>query len=164
VSELRDLIREVADEHPTAQPEEIARDVAKQTPADRLIEFYEEALRPLVVMVFSRDRNTAFDNAMPADDAGVSSQAPPKRQPANSKKAERTRTWWQTMLDSRVKVETGFIPLADCRREDLEYCIDERRSHIADVENRIGYYERLIALLADHGVETVGELPEQEQL
>jgi hypothetical protein len=90
MSELRDLIREVADEHPQAQPEEIASDVAKLTSADHLIQFYEEALRPYVVMLLSRDRNTAIDNARNESTGEQSGEdAPTTRKPARSKKAER---------------------------------------------------------------------------
>ena len=156
MSELSDLIRQVAAERPEAQPEEIATEAAKRTPVEKVVEYYAEALRPMVLSILGYDRRTAMDVAL-----GDEPEQPKRRGRSRSKKAERTADWWQSMKDSRVHTARGHIRLGSCTRDDLLYCIEARRRHIDAVERQIVNYQRLIDLMDASGVTTVDELPAQ---
>jgi hypothetical protein len=160
MSTLTDLIREVAEERPEAQPEEIAAEVAKRTPSEQLVKFYAEALRPLVLSILGYERRTAMDEALNAQPV---TEKPKRRGRSRSKKAERTASWWTEMKNSRVHTERGHVRLGSCTRADLEFCIAARRRHIDTVEAQIVNYQRLIDLLDEYGVTTVDELPEQRK-
>jgi hypothetical protein len=204
---LRDLVRGVANEYPKAQPSEIARHVAKLTPQQYLLEFYEETLRPFVVSVLGTDRNNAlhkvFDepdesDELPTDflashrnrdaqdrpagggqttedghpvrdtqaETAVSgpTSPPPKQEFRPSPKVTGIRNYnWTRMLRKKVHTENGHKPIGDCDENDLKFCIEVRRKHIADVQHRTTSYEKLIELLHKHNVSTVGDLPAQDK-
>jgi hypothetical protein len=61
-----------------------------------------------------------------------------------------------------VCVRGATITVRDCTRADLEHLHRRHLRGLApDVEPKLTWFERLIALLDEHGVTTVGELPEQ---
>lgn len=151
-SDLRALIREVAADHPHAAPSEIARHVAKLTPADDLIDFYSEALTQICTQLLGHDRRQLMDG--PCDDT-TGSKSP------NSSKLRERRTWWANLLASRVPVGEEWKQLGDCTVDDLQFCIDERRAHIAGVEKQINNFEHLIHLMEANGAQIARDLPPQ---
>ena len=78
--------------------------------------------------------------------------------PNRSPKREAQSAAWSRMITSIVKTENGDIRIGNCNRGDLEYLIAARRSHIAQVEKHITYYQQLIDLLDLRGVTYVREL------
>jgi hypothetical protein len=145
---LRDLVREVIADHPDASPRELAELVAKLAPAERIADLFTDLLVPLVNDVLSQQLRNALNRNF--------------KQKARSPKLEERRRWWHELLAARVHVGGELKVVAECTVEDLSTCIEERRAHIADVQAQIVNYEKLIALMTQHGVETVAELPEQE--
>ena len=141
-TELRTLVREIADDHPQADPREIARHVAKLTPECEVRAFYTEALIPVVREQLRGERNAALTNAV-----------------GSPKIAER-RDWWQKMLASRAHVgDSQWKLLGDCTAVDLRFCIAEREAEITGIQAQAGLYQRLIDALAEHRVAKVADLP-----
>lgn len=148
--ELRELVRQVAADHPHADPREIARHVAKLTPADTVMSFYADALVPIVREVLIGQRTTALSAAL--------SPSKPDA-PAKSAKLAQRRDWWAEMLGSRVHTDDGWKVLGDCTSDDLRYCIRERQTDIARVQAQIVHFETLLGLMDAHHVAYVRELP-----
>lgn len=150
-AELRALVREVADDHPQADPREIARHVAKLTPEEDLQNFYAESLVDVVAQILGAQRRDAMGekkDESPSDN--------------KSSKLERRRNWWKDLLAARVHVgKSEWKIIASCTVDDLEFCIGERQSHITGLEAQIQNFRRLATLMVKHGARTVAELPPQ---
>lgn len=68
---------------------------------------------------------------------------------------------WRRVLDSSWEVgEQTWKRLRDLTASELRWAADRRRAQAADLQARAGWLEGLAALLAEHHVSTVGELPE----
>jgi hypothetical protein len=148
VSDLHDLIRQVAADYPTAQPDEVARHVAKLTPKQDVAACYEQALRPLVADVFRSSRNTAI--------AAIQDQQPFRQSP----KVAGIRSWWQDVINERVYTGEVWKLLGDCDKSDLLFCAAERRAHAAATIRLAEFYEDLAARLDQETVTTVRQLKE----
>lgn len=86
------------------------------------------------------------------------------RPPAKNRSAKRDgiRSWWQQFLAQRIAVGDVWKTVGDLTMNDLDTVVEVRRAHAAQVLAQADRYEKLGKLLADHGVETVSELPETE--
>lgn len=150
-AELRSLVREVAAEHPHADPREIARYVAKLTEEEDLQNFYAEALVDVVSQILGAQRRDAMDQK-------------PEKQNNKSPKLEQRRNWWKDLLAARVHVgKSEWKVLANCTVDDLQFCINERAAHIAGVQAQIENFKTLAALMVKNGARTVSDLPAQEK-
>jgi hypothetical protein len=149
---LTALIRQAAADHPLADPRELAKIVAKLTPEDELMDFYEEALVDACRHVLSDERTTAL--------AG-----PHKTRSGHANKSAKVKQrgeWWDTVLAARVHVGAGaWKTVADCTVADLEFAKSERERQIRRITGQIVHYEQLIALLKRHHKRTVRQLPRQ---
>jgi hypothetical protein len=154
-AELNSLIREVATDHPGADPREIAQHVAKLTEKDVLTEFYAEALVPGVRAILSAERNHLLDGP-PASEPVTKG----KRRP--SPKVDSIRNWWAELLAARVHVgDSHWKTLGTCTVDDLQFCVDERQQLIVRIETQAQNYQKLITLMVKHGARTVADLPPQ---
>lgn len=153
-AELNSLIREVATDHPGADPREIAQHVAKLTDEDVLVDFYAEALVSGVRAILSAERNHLLD--------GPPAPEPVKGARRTSPKVDSIRNWWAELLAARVHVgDSNWKTLGACTVDDLQFCVDERKQLIARIETQAQNYQKLITLMVKHGVRTVADLPPQ---
>lgn len=155
MTELRDLIRKTAIQHPTAPASELARHVAKLTPADVISEFYEEALRPLVSEVVRTDRNQIISNAL--SETPPEPPAQPRRR--SPKVAGISNWWWARMLEQSVSVGHGAKKMGDCTLEDFDFIIDIRQAQIEADTKKLAEYVRLRDWMVEHNAVTLREAP-----
>jgi hypothetical protein len=145
-TELRDLIREVMDDHPRADPRELARHVAKLTPKADVMTFYEDTLVDYVSSMLRTERNTALDAARPKGNY--------------SKKLQRCRDGWKALCASRVHIgQTQWKLLGDCTVDELEFCASERRENATENIRRAEEYERYAELMREHRAKKFRDLP-----
>jgi hypothetical protein len=164
---LRDLIRQVIADHPTDQIPELAQHVVTLTPAEDLFRFYEYTLRTKIVEVLSNDRNTAMAHVF--GDAPVSNEESDDEDeseaPQESWKVKSVRNWWSRMLEASVYVTDKHKKLlGDCTAEECRFIATDRRAMADDLLNKADEFEKLAALIEEHGVATVRDLPEQADL
>lgn len=145
---FRSVIREAAADHPDAPMRELARHVLKLLPADTRDDAIEIAIAAYVADTLRADRCDALNTAFR-----------PHRTPARSPKVQERADWWQTLLDSRVSVGDAWKALGDCTVADLRYCIAERESKVAQIEQQIGHYRVLIAAMHQTKATIVAEIP-----
>lgn len=154
MTELRDLIRKVATQHPRALSGEIARHVAKLTPADVLLDYYEQALRPLVSEVLRLDRNEAISNALsdnPPDPPPL-----PRRSP---KVAGIAHWWWAKMLEQTIPLADGPKKMGDCTVDDLNFAIERRQAQIEADKHKLAEYVRLRDWMVQNNAHILREAP-----
>lgn len=153
MSELKDLIRSVAGEHPTADYAELARHVAKLTPDDSVVGFYEEALRPFISEVIRADRNNAVHDAL--------SETPEKAQPEQrrSPNVAGVASAWAKMLEETIPLDGIRKRLGDCTTEDLDFAIERRAAQIEADKAKMAEYVTLRDWMAKHGAKTLRDAP-----
>jgi hypothetical protein len=156
---LRELIRQIADDNPTATPNEIVDKVVDQTSDDDIREFFRTAVRNDVLDVLRVDRNAAMVEAL----SEQTPSRPVRRTPNKSSKVEGIRSAWQMFLAGRVRVADGYKLVGDCTLADVEFILKYRAGLVADIEAlsakwRTQVRDRMLAL----GVDRVRDLPEPE--
>lgn len=159
---LREFIAEVCDTFPTADPAIIAIEVLNRIPRVHYRAALEQALPSLVNQVISRQRHnipaaTFTAGASAATGVRVAERAAP------SWKVIGIRETWQRLLRDRINVgpePSEWKFLSDCTVPDLHYAADVRDEHARRNAARAAQYRQLAALLVEHGVDTVGNLPE----
>lgn len=147
-SELSGLVRAVAADYPEADPRELARHLAKETPPRQVMDFYVEALVPIVRHALIDERSAAMSNALSPRPSG------------RSAKLAEIRDWWAEMLAARVHVgESRWMCLGDCGVDELQFCVAERMWTVERIEAQIAQYDRLLTLLRKHKAARVRDLP-----
>jgi hypothetical protein len=149
MSELRTLIRQVAQDNPESSLREIAEYVAKLTPEDDREAFYVEALGAVVLYVVGQDRRGSMDGPAPAPRSN------------SSAKLRRRAAWWDQLKAQRVQVNGDTKLIGHCTVDDLQACVDEREKRIAGFQAQIANFQSLINLMVKHGSRTVDDLPPQ---
>lgn len=142
---IADQIRAFADEHHLDDPRDIADKILPALPADVRDHIIRAGVAAYIRTTLNASRHDAITNALPAR--------------GRSAKVSTVRDWWARMCDSRVSVADGWKRIGDCTIDDLAYCAGERRTEAARVIAHAERYERLAAMLTEHGVHTVRELP-----
>lgn len=157
--DLKALIREVADESQHADPGAIAEEVAKRVPNKHLRSAFREMLRPFVRQLVATGRT--FPAPMTRETASTGS-SDTKPRPAN-RSWKRTGIYrWASVLRERVHVgASDWKFLGDCDRDDLGFIASERRTLAEANLLKAEQYEKLLALLDEHGAATVRDLPEK---
>lgn len=164
---LRATINQVIDTTDLAGPGAVANQVDKLTSDEDLRTAYQQALRKMVVQVFSERRmSTAFvtDHPQsPAAEDGV--EVPRKKQKyIPSRKGQLIREWWQQVLRDRVHCGPSAADwklLGDCTFDDLMFAAGERRTQAERQLAKADQYSQLAQLVRDHRVKTVGALPDK---
>lgn len=156
---LLGLIRQVSDESTSTDVRELAALVAERTPGGLLMEYYVEALAPLVRIVLGQQRL----NAAEAVRQGVPIK-PPRGGRTKSSRAKRVRDQWQEFLNSRLSIGDGVWKLVgEATIEDLRTVIANRVDHIAAVQEQVDHYERIVAAMEEQGVQRVDALSGEVQ-
>lgn len=147
--DLRKLVRDVCENSTVADPAALAKEV------DRRIKRQErdsalEACLPLYVQRELGQMRMATHRPAPAT-------------PQSSRKVQGIRETWRRMLRDRINVGPDVADwkfLADCTAEDLAYAASIREEHARRNAARAEQYRQIAELLEEHGVDTVGELPD----
>lgn len=159
--DLRALIREVADTSAATDPATLAKEVGWRIGRNYQGEALEQALPTVVQHVISRSRgNLSVPGGHVIADTHVMRAA---GAPNRSRKVAGIREAWRRMLRYRVNIgpdASDWKFLADCTAVDLDYAARLREDHARRNAERAAQLRHLAELLAEHGVATVGELPE----
>ena len=149
---LRDLVRDVAASSPATDPGTLANEIARRIPAEHREAALQAMLRGYVREFLTQDRMTH------AEPPG----RPAQSNSARSWKRDGIREGWRKMLRDRLHVApdpSAWKFLGDCTFDDLSFAALERRTAAERTIAKAEGYEALAALLKEHGVETVRELP-----
>lgn len=147
---LSDLIDKALAELPEGNPRELAAWVAQHTESAALRDYYTEAIVDVIRIRIGAHRN-----------ATLNSRKQPWKPPAHGKNSQR-HTWWQQMCSERVHVgNTDYRLFGDCTLRDVQYCVAEREQDMARVAARRDFYQAVAALMVEHHVDTVKDLPPQ---
>jgi len=150
---LRALIREVCDSSTMADPAQLAAEVARRVPQGKLRVALDQCLPHIVQQTLSQSRSSG--GQVCHDTQAVIA--------AGSNKVTAIRTAWRRMLRERIAVgpEPGdWRFLAECYEADLLYAAQLREDHARRNIARAEQLRSLAEQLAEHGVKTVAELPE----
>ena len=160
---LHALIREVADSSTIADPATLAKEVSRRIDRKDLRTALEQALPHTVQQVVHLRRSPLV---VPGGHAGtVTHGSRAAGEPKPSRKVQGIREAWRRMLRERLNVGPAVSDwkfLADCTVADLSYAASRREDHARRNAERAAQLRRLAELLEEHGVATVGELPDAE--
>lgn len=114
------------------------------------------------------DRDAALEAALPLFVRNVLSQMRmasnrpiPATKPNPSRKVAGIREAWRRMLNDAINVGPHeWKVLSKCTAPDLDYAAELREAHARWNAARAQQYRQLAELLTEHGVSTVGELPD----
>ena len=161
MSELRSLIRSIATQYPSAPTGDLALYVAKATPEQDILGFYEEALRQFVAVVIAQDRNAALNKAFSSPTPARTNPVPtPGGHPSKKVKAL-AQTDWQKLLMETIPTESNSRkPLGDCTVDDLRFVSAKRRKHADTVVAQAEKYDAMADWMIRHGATTLREAPE----
>jgi hypothetical protein len=154
---LQDLIREVCGDSSAPDPATLAKEVEQRIEEDQRADALSQALPILVQHAISRSRSgfTIPPGGPCTGDAhGITAAGGPSRKVAAIREA-----WQRVLLDRISTGPNDWKHLGDCTAADLAYAEALRRAH---AEANIAAADRLAelqALLRQHGVATVRELP-----
>jgi hypothetical protein len=157
--DLRALVREVCDSHPSPDPTMLAKEVNQRIGEDDRDVALEQALMTVVMHTVSRSRHSASPGGQWAPETQMRFAAGgfPSHKVASIREA------WRRVLHDRISVgpePDAWKFLGDCTVADLSYAAALREEHARRTAARAAQYRRLAALLTEHGVTTVGQLPE----
>lgn len=143
---LRDAVFNVLDTSDLTDFAEIAAKVAENVPAKELRTALGECLVSYVRMTCSQRRM-----ANPILHTG--------QQSARSPKVAAIRDAHAAWLRELIAVDGGQKFLGECTYMDLMFAAEKRRKHAAETAAQARRFEEIAALLQEHAVETVAELP-----
>lgn len=150
--DLRALIREVCNTSTMTDPASIAKEVGRRIGRNQQADALDQALPLVVQHVISRYRAISVPQQRTAP------------APNRSRKVASIRETWRRMLRDRIAVGPAVGDwkfLGDCTADDLAYAAAIREDHARRNAARAEQLRQLVDLLVEHGVETVGQLPDQ---
>lgn len=155
---LRNLIRQTADDLDLIDPDAVTDEVLQRIPRNLVREALQQALRSYVHHVLTgRRQDTVITD--PADllaetTGGAGSSNVGRKQRA-------VRDWWRRALDEAYLVADGsWLRLKDCDLPALKFLAEDRRQRATQLAAKAAEFDLLQRLVTEHGVDTVGELPE----
>lgn len=162
--DLRASVKQVLDGSSLNSPAEIAAKVAEDVPSHALRACLRLTLAAYAAQIIREDRNYASPNFQtPASQTALGSQndvAGGAPSAARRSWGARYRDAWQRSLTSRVHVgDSQWKQLGDCTYADLEAIAAERNRNAEKNAAAARYYNGLRALLTEHAVDTVRDLP-----
>jgi hypothetical protein len=143
--DLAGRVRRILSETDLSDPDEIARCIVDDLPANQWREVLVSILPGYVRQRMAAER--AFTT-------------PPSAQQVLTRSAKVTgiTEWWRQVLEDRVMTVAGHKRLADCTRDDLEHMAKDLRARAARFIGKAERYERLRDNLILEGREVVGAL------
>lgn len=158
---LTALIRAVIDESDEVAPEAIAKLVLDRVKANQRADALRQALPALVRSEFLRGSPGFSPTSTPARQGTVEDHGTRAGGGPTSSKVAAIREHWRAVLRQRIAVGDGeYRMLSDCTALDLEAAAERRRQHATQTLARATQLDALAALVREHGVSTVGELPD----
>lgn len=160
---LNALIREVIDTSTLVDPDSLAKEVGKRIGRNQERDALQQALPALVMTALSRGRHlTSSGGHQPTGTQRRNAVGRSNSAPGRSSKVAGIREAWRKMLQEPIAVGGNhWKRLAECNAEDLTYAEDLRRAHAARTAAAADKLANLRELLQQHGVATVGDLPDQ---
>ena len=143
---LRQMVRDVLDETDLADPSEVAEKVFSGLRRSDYGAALQQTLRQFTRVVMTEAR-AAGGPAMPQPTA------------TKSWKVEGVRDQWVQQMNARIHTDSGWKMLRDCTRDDLLFAAADRRRIAKENLATADRYELLANLMAEHGAETVNDLP-----
>lgn len=144
---LRLRIRQIVENSETADPKVIADEVLASISTEEAVAALTECLPEYVRVVVQSDGRRR------APAAGL----------GRSWKTEAAKAYAQKILRQRVDVSgvgVGWKFLAECTSDDLDAVASNRRKQADELVSTAAWFEKIAALLDEHSVETVKDLPE----
>ena len=156
--DLRALIREVAAASTVADPSVLVAEVsARIAPGDRGAAL-DQCLRSVVVVMLSQMRMSLRSTG---GQNGGDTHARPAAGGSPSHKGARIREHWRRALRETIYVSVAeWKFLAECTVTDLDFAAGVRENNAAWNMVQAERLRRLGKLLAEHGADTVGDLPD----
>lgn len=155
---LKALVREVCATSRTADPPTLAIEVGERIEQGQERAALAQALPVIVQHVLSRDRFASEPMTIESEPG-----APRVQADGPSRKVAGIRDWWRQQLEARINIgpkPADWKFLGDCSTVELAYAAKIRENHAARNLERAQWLRKMGALLAEHKVETVRELPE----
>ena len=149
--DLRALVREVCDTSTMTDPATLAKEVGRRIGRNQQAAALQQALPVVVQHIVSRHRGSF----VPEQRSAATSN--------RSRKVASIRETWRRMLRDRIAVGPDISDwkfLGDCTVDDLAYAAAIREDHARRNAARAQQLRDLAELLDQHGVSTVGDLPE----
>jgi len=151
--DLRALIREVADASAVADPGVLVAEVSARIGARDRAAALDQCLRSVVIQTLSQMRMSSHSPGGP--------HGRPAAGRSPSHKGARIREHWRRALRETIYVSVGeWKFLAECTETDLDFAAGVRENNAAWNMVQAERLRRLGKLLAEHGADTVGDLPD----
>ena len=144
---LRSRIKQIVEQSTTADPKVIADEVLDSITTSEAAFALAECLPDFVRIVVNLEGR----------------RRSPSAGPGKSWKTEAAKAYAQKLLRQRVDVSgkgIGWKFLAECTSGELDAVAAHRRQQADDLVSTAAWFEKIAALLDEHSVETVKELPE----
>lgn len=182
---LREHVRHVLATTPGENVDELVAAVFEATPADAYAEAYRQALAPMIRVALAHaerpDSTTARLSQMSNDthysaaEPGASSdgeEASLESKPngdtplpvgPNLRNSRAARLLRRNRYRQAISIGDGvYRDILECTVADLEYAAAESEKLAAENEAAAWRYRKLVKLMAEHHVETVGDLTEEQ--
>lgn len=151
--DLRARVHHVLRESTSSDPRTLAAEVVAALDGPQAFAALVQALPPFIRQQISADRAHRWST--------VASSAQPQESPAPTPNSWRISAVqeYAALLRERVYGADGWKELGACTAVDLNFMVRERRLRAQQLENSAQRYRRLAALLEEHHVVKVAELP-----
>lgn len=150
-TDLAAVVREVVESSDETDPAALAKLVSEKIADEDTRAALDQALPVLVKREFRRYAEpwTVHAGGQPAEE----------EQPRGGRPSPRVQRIRERWLSDRIAGLDGYKRLGDCTIDDLEHAAAEREAHANATLARAGQLRALAALLAEHQVATVRDLP-----
>lgn len=156
--DLRVLIREVADASAVADPGVLVAEVSARIGSRDRAAALDQCLRSVVIQTLSQMR---MSSNSPGGHRVRGTHPAPAAGGSPSSKVAGIREYWRGVLRETIKVGVGeWKFLAECTETDLDFAAGVREDNAARNMAQAERLRRLGKLLAEHGADTVGDLPD----
>lgn len=161
---IEQAIRQVQTENPQlTDPYETAKLAAELIPDDQLRPVLVGLIRSRVLIVNNQARS--YPAQIPA--AAHATPTVPTQQNTKRRKTmvAAVKAEWERILEIRLAGRVNIVDklFRDMTAADFQIVADSRWEHVKQTAARAEEFERYGKLLAEHGVETFGELPQDVQ-
>lgn len=149
--DIRAAVREVIDTTDLTDPGDIALKVAENVPSKHLREVLAAVLRDFVRIEFH-----AYDRRRP------SAEPTTERHPRGPRSAKvGAIRAWARLLRKPVAVEANvWKQFGECTLDDLGFLAEDRRRNAAESVAAAERFDKYSAAMAEYGVATVADLPD----
>ena len=154
------LIRQVIDETGLVEPSAIAAVVEERTTDDEIRAWFRETLKHDVRVEHLRRRRVG-DGRSPRGVTPEQIKAAIERKKSGETltKPQMVRDSWRAKISAGVSVDGAWKHLSECSSLEVLRLAEARYRSSEDIRVEADKFKRLAAVMDEHGVETVGDLP-----